>query len=90
MSSSAVATGSQGPEKRRNMPEGLQFGQRNGRLLAERPDGGATQRRQVADGAQRQRQVAAERPHIGALAAGDHEIGVIRVGTAEQLEAVDP
>ena len=60
------------------------------RILAERAGDGATQRREVPDGAQHQRQIPAERPDIGALAAGDHEIGVIRVGTAEQLEALDP
>src|ERR1700704_1524514 len=44
----------QGPEKRRNMPEGLQFGKRNGRCLPERPGGRPTQGRQVSERAQGQ------------------------------------
>src|SRR6185369_17506801 len=37
--------GNQGPEKRRNMPEGLQFGKRNGRFLPKGSGGRPTQGR---------------------------------------------
>src|SRR4029450_7645836 len=79
--------GGQGPEKRGNMPEGLQFGKRNGRLLAEWPGGGPTQETQMSDGPQGQRQIAAEGPDVGALAAGDHEICMVRVRTSHELDA---
>src|SRR5260370_25085781 len=50
--------GGQGPEKRRNMPEGLQFGKRNDRLLPEGTGGRPTDRRPIANGAQSPRPIA--------------------------------
>src|SRR5260370_29631571 len=66
--------GGQGPEKRRNMPEGLQFGKRNGPRLPEGTRGPSPEGQQVAHGAQSLRQIAPERADIGALAAANHEI----------------
>ncbi len=50
--------------------------------FAEGSDNRPTQCRQVSDGPQRQRQVASEGPDIGALAASDHEICVVRCQVA--------
>src|SRR5205814_2080442 len=79
----------QGPEKRRNMPEGLQFGKRNGRRLPEGSGGRPTQGRKMAYSAQSLRQIAPERADIGALAAANHEICMVPVGTTRQFKPLD-
>ena len=63
--------------------------QRNCVRRMETSDAAAAQCRQMATGAKARRQVAGERAHIGTLAAGDAEAGVVGVGDVEQGEAVD-
>ena len=56
----------------------------------ERSDRGAAQRREMADGAQRHRQIAGQRPHIGALPAFHLEHRMIGIRPFDRLETLDP
>ena len=82
MSSSAVATGARAPKS-------AGIGKRNGPFFPERSHNRPAQGREVPDGSERQRQVAPEGPDIGTLSALDHEICVVSVGAADEVQPLD-
>ena len=67
------------PREGRTMPQRFEFIQRNRLAFVKRPDGGAAQRRHVADGAERHRQVAGQAAHVGAFSRHRFELGVVAV-----------